>query len=230
MTSYEWNQGSIEAYDEYEHIGPLWMRVEDALGAEESIKTGWRRAASNWLRLQEDITNHHRRTDFDGRLTRSQKTSWRILIDWWYGHYQAQELSQAAQAYIRAKASQPSPEEQPVPEKFPETGKSFYHSCLSALFEIEFHPCAIDFDPRHDVADNGLMTLRDFYASLVNKRQRALEQAASQRIAFHSLHLETAPFTESDPGLGSTLQPCPWLPTENRNDGLPYYLWDIKGK
>jgi hypothetical protein len=230
MLSYEWNERSIEAYNEYERIGPLWMRVEDALGEEEPPKTGWHRAASNWLRLLEEITTHPRRAEFDATLTRSQTTSWRILVDWWEGHYQSQDLCQVARTYIKAKASQPSSEQHLVSELDPETDKSFYHSCLFALFEMEFHPHAIDFDPRHAVADDGYMTLSDFYTNLANNRQLTLTQAASQRITFHCLAIRRESSTVSDTKLGATLQPCRWLPAESRNDGLPYYLWDIAGK
>jgi hypothetical protein len=230
----QWTKEMLQAYNEYEKVGPLWLRVEDAWGKDEPEKTGLHRAASNWLTLHEIIRTHPRRAEFDATLTISQKKSWQLLIDWWEGRYQAQDLSEAAQAYIRAKAAQPAPTpEQPrKTDPYPETNKSFYHSSMFLLFELEFAPSAIDFDPRHGEPDEGYITLSDFYECLRHARELAATHAASQRIGFSCLnksHISTSTSISQKP-LSGTLQACSWLVPATGTTGMPYYLWDITRK
>lgn len=228
MTS--WTPGARAAYNEYKQVGPLWMRVEDALGEEEPPKVQWQCAASNFLRLINEIENHPRRSEFEIRLTRPQKISWKLLTEWWTGQCQRDEMTVSARLWINHLAS--TVETGPVVPRHqcPGSDKSLYHSVMSSLFEREFLPSRIDFTDKSETNQESSYTLPEFYEDLHSIRKQALLYASIQKLAFrHSLYTPSSK-TASDEYQGATLDPCSWISLQTGKDGLPYYLWDIAGK
>ena len=164
----------------YKRQGPIWEKVEDALGEEEPEKFGWARATFNWAGLLNIITNYPNRSEFDATLLERHKVSWRILLDWWEGRYQDEGLSRVARAAL-------STSERP-PEAFEATYTSdeskeysLYHAIMFNLFEIEFHPHRVDWE---DHTDEDAQAVSGFLWALDEKRQIALEHSTAQKIAF----------------------------------------------
>lgn len=146
--------------------GPLWEKVEDALGEEEPGKFGWARATSNWERLLNIITNHPNRWEFDASLLERHTISWRILLDWWEGRYHGQGLSRAARAAL--SISERPPEAFEATYNSDESKKSsLYHAINFNLFEIEFHLHRVDWG---DHTDEDAQAVFGFLCALDQKR------------------------------------------------------------
>ncbi|KAL9064114.1 MAG: hypothetical protein Q9161_009085 [Pseudevernia consocians] len=215
-------ESGLTNYILYKRQGPLWEKVEDALGEEEPEKFGWARATSNWARLLNIITSHPNRSQFDATLLERHRVSWRILLDWWEGHFQDEGLSRAARAAL--STSERPPEAFEATHASDESKKySLYHAIMFNLFEIEFHPHRVDWENH---TDENAQAVFGFLWALDQKRQIALEHSTAQKIAFSHYKLG-GDFSKH---LNSTLEPCPWLQETDRKTGYPYYLWDIAGR
>ena len=215
-------ESGLTNYILYKRQGPLWEKVEDALGEEEPEKFGWARATSNWARLLNIITSHPNRSQFDATLLERHRVSWRILLDWWEGHFQDEGLSRAARAAL--STSERRPEAFEATHASDESKKySLYHAIMFNLFEIEFHPHRVDWENH---TDENAQAVFGFLRALDQKRQIALEHSTAQKIAFSHYN----PGGCISKNLNSTLEPCPWLQETDRKTGYPYYLWDIAGR
>lgn len=228
MTS--WTPEAESAYHEYKQIGPLWMRVEDALGKEEPLKLHWHRAASNWLRLVNEIEHNEQRPKLDNTLTRPQKISRRLLVEWWNGHCQKDEISVATRAWIQSLASTVEPEPEVSRRKCPGSTRSLYQSVMFSLFKMEFVPLRIDFTGESDADSQAPYTLAQFYESLRSTRQQALLYASIQKIALRHLFCDPPSANVGDECDGITLDPCSWISLQTGRAGLPYFLWDVTAR
>jgi Heterokaryon incompatibility protein (HET) len=206
---------------------PLGACVERFLDAEIPRKiTDWATALENFNTFRDLVLENNSENGFEKSLSKSQRVSWSLLMDWWNGSYQDIGLSRSARESIQVAASLPCrigiDELQPEPERSGKTVESLYHSYMFRLFRKEFYPVA--WEPH----------LKNIYLlSLRYARSRALSAASSQRIGFAAWTMRLGngntlpPKICSTPYIGSIIEPCPWLQKSSKKDGRPFYLWDI---
>jgi len=224
-----WNTQCIELWDDYRRFGPLWVQVDAMLGT-ESDKAGRQKAASNWLRLYTLLSDPDNRDEFEARLSGPQKTSWRILTEWWDADYQSRELVEPVQRLIQDIATTGTSEYDASPGPAPGSERSFYHSLLSDLWRNEFFPNDTVFKDVDGEIVVDTDSLAQVYDDLDDIRREALEHSTFQRMAYRHLIQPRPQNRRENEHHGVTLEPCSWLDMNPEQEGWPYFLWDIHGR
>jgi hypothetical protein len=135
LTAKDWSQCPLGAY------------VERFLGAEIPRKTrDWATVLKNFNSFRDLVLENKGGNGFERSMSKSQRVSGGLLIDWWNGSYQDTSFSRSARESIQVAASLPCrigmDELQPEPERSGKTVESLYHSYMFHLFRKEFYPVA----------------------------------------------------------------------------------------
>ena len=176
-----------------------------------------------WLRFQDAFAGP---AEFRESLSVTQWVSGTILRDWWSCSYQDSKVFSVAIDSIKVTNSSPSQktyffgEPHPCAEVFEQVRTSVYNSVMLALFYEEFNP---EWWFPYLKATN--------FIGLRRNRQKAVEHATAQRIAYTSYVSLTGPRIHAGRSYLSSLdKPCPWLDKKHRQTGMPYYLWNVERK
>ncbi|KAF2122746.1 hypothetical protein BDV96DRAFT_561309 [Lophiotrema nucula] len=223
-----WSEAQEQAYQQYAQTGQLWKKAQAMYPDDMPEKEGLLHGASVFTLLLNKTIQIEQAKSFDESLTRAQRTSWRVLRDWYNGKYQSESLTKPLQQFISFLHSVESPSKWYTIDDFPDIEKSLYHSTIARLFEAEFFPRRINFS---DEPDDVYMTWPELSRYLRHAREEALLHATCQRLGFH--HLPEQPLVAKEDVqdvLSSTLDPCWWLESSKHSEEMPYYLWEVASK
>lgn len=213
------------------------------------------RAYFNWVHMLEMVDPQQgkfNQAKFDqllASMSEAQTTSLRLLREWWDGAIQEKELSlnmtknlfTTAMGSLMEDADLADADSE-VKEHFrrlaqdeclssdPQVEESSYHEALLELWKGEF--CV-----RQNLRDYGFPSTRR-WASIAACNQRIAWSVFEDALAgSNSLSLSTGQTQRKLTfSTRTTLAVCPWLGLGRKKanmgpiDGLPYYLWDVKGQ
>lgn len=198
-------------------LRPLGDQIELFLGQKAS-ELGYDgvRASYNRNRWFELLRNPTKLSNFLSSLSLCQLSAHGLLREWLDARLEDSEFESEARA---AQNSFESERNAKAGDTLPS-----YHYQLARLFFSEFsHP-----------AEGTPVDL--FIANLQQFRRDAALYASCHRVASRCC---VAAVLESDPDhterprrppYGASIEPCFWLERRDRVNGLPSYLWDVKGK
>src|SRR5437764_2811543 len=111
---------------------------KESLGMD--VRKGYARPLSNWDRTLNLMTPSNRSEGFQGGISSSQETSFRLLHEWWTGEIQDNFLSAAArQALSEAAASENAQIDYlNLDLRKARLAESRYHKEMFVLFQLEF--------------------------------------------------------------------------------------------
>lgn len=235
-------------------VEPLATVVEKVWGIPEHHQL-YTRAYFNWVHVLYIVDPRQGKFDqskFDqlyASMSEAQTTSLQLLREWWDGAIQDKKLSLNITKNILSTAMAPLMDDvdlagadSRLKEHFnriardeclsfdPEVEESSYHEALFLLWKGEF--CV-----RQNLRDDNLRSARR-WASIAACNQRIAWSAFEDVLAGSpSLSLSAAqPQRNLTFSTRATLSVCPWLELKDKKakigptEGLPHYLWDIKGQ
>lgn len=224
MAEYAWRR---------EPLGDEVERFEGSTGTGE----GCRRALANWSRLRHLLEHNSGSNNLQIKLSASQFSSFRLLVEWWNGESQPELLSEAARNSITkaADVSESASQYLDVDREAALLNQSTYHTHMFLLFQLEFV---------HEARIPQFNDFHTFLGLLQAQRERCAQFAALQRVA-HACHIQATCKNSGPPdirqprsseslshSLGKVIpaciEACPWLKIREVETARPYFLWDVR--
>ncbi|KAK8041508.1 hypothetical protein PG994_014515 [Apiospora phragmitis] len=192
-------------------VCPLWVHMGREIGQANGDRLyTWRATLDNWERF---VTNYNV-PSFKESLSSAQRSSFKVLEDWWHAKYNFKTLTKAAQDYMYERVDTVATEPMRSLKKSPRKNFSLYHSFAFELFVSEFSPSS--WEPQMSY---------NFLWGLQLLRWRASRYAVSQRVALSTFGCPEPP--DGDYPI-VTLNEGTWHDSI-ASRGLPHYLWDNEG-
>lgn len=210
---YDSRRGRLEFYpmqDNFLRVCPLWVHMGRVAGeANDDRRYSWKATLDNW----QSFTTHVQEASFEGSLSPSQRSSCKILKDWWSSSYTSESLTEAAKEYMRERVNLVATRPMVLLRNLqPTDDYTLYHSFLLELFNLEFNPAAWEPNASHIK----LYTLQ-------LHRYDASRHAVAQRMAYSNFGEPRPPPRTKYPTV--TLSNETWYGNKT-SCGLPHYLWD----
>lgn len=208
-------------------ICPLSIHFDRYLVRESQDRDyGWKSALQNWDHLcsflKKPTSNQEVVSNFMKSLSNSQRSSLKVLDEWWSSSYCNPELPAAVRSYINSRTENCTTSlftNEAISDALPALiSSSLYHSQCYRLFLREFHPNV--WEPF--TADLSLQTLqRDRYEAAI--------EASIQRLAYSVLHPHAVSITSSTPYPAAIMNEHSWNSPSPSAPG-PRFLWDNRAR
>lgn len=198
--------------DTFLRVCPLWVHMGRLAGkANDDRRYSWKATLDNW----QSFTTHVQEASFEESLSPTQRSSFKILEDWWSSSYTSESLTEAAKEYMRERVNLMATRPMDLLRNLqPTDDYTLYHSFLFELFNLELNPAAWEPNLSHIM----LYTLQ-------LHRYDASRYAVAQRMANSHFGEPRPPPRTNYPAV--TLSNETWYGNDTSR-GLPHYLWDTE--
>jgi len=234
----------MSAAQENNFKGPIGYELESFLGDTGTDLAFRARAVRNWEGWIE-VALGPQQEKFIARLSLAQYNSHRILLELWTGPPADKRLLVKWANYYRGEAAEGVGHGVPLPiesgywlPQLDDTASAF-ENAVFALFAFEFFVTA----RQHDGSARVLSMLhikreeaavfmscarlsRQCIPRLVSEPYRLQESHKSSVVQSIGPHPNYSSWKKDSATTGATIEPCPWLKSQPKEDSLPYYLWD----